>query len=93
MQLASDEGFKTEERKITVDEVFSEAKEVFVTGTAAGISYIESITHKDKTVVFNDSKIGDLTHDLLRTLKGIQYGSLEDRFGWLVDCESDVSGR
>ena len=93
LQLASNEGFKTEERMISVDEVFSEAKEVFVTGTAAGISYIESITHNDETVVFNDGKIGDITHGLLRTLKGIQYGSLEDRFGWLVDCESDVTGR
>jgi branched-chain amino acid aminotransferase len=90
LQLAADEGVKTEERKISVEEAFSEAKEVFVTGTAAGISYIESITHKDRTVIFCDGKIGELTHELLKTLKGIQYGALEDRFGWLVDCESEI---
>ena len=88
LQLASDMGIKTEERKISIEEVFSEAEEVFVTGTAAGVSYIESLTHHEKTAVFNGGKIGERTLILQKTLKSIQYGALEDRHGWMVDCGS-----
>ncbi|MBN1522850.1 MAG: branched-chain-amino-acid transaminase [Spirochaetales bacterium] len=87
IQIARDMGIKTEERKIAIEEVLSEAKEVFVTGTAAGISYIDSITHEGKTAEFNNGKIGDISHELLITLKGIQYGAKEDKFGWMVDVE------
>jgi branched-chain amino acid aminotransferase len=85
--LAQNMGIKTEERKISIDEVFDNAKESFVTGTAAGISYIESITHKDKTIVFGDGKMMELTQTLLKTLKGIQYGAMEDKFNWLVEID------
>jgi branched-chain amino acid aminotransferase len=87
LTLAQDMGIKTEERKISIEEVMSEAKETFVTGTAAGISYIESITHKGKTVVFGDGKIMELTSSLLNTLKGIQYGAVEDKYGWMVNVD------
>ena len=85
--LAESMDLKTEERKISVDEAFSEAREVFVSGTAAGVTYIESITHEGKTVIFNNGKMGEVTHSFLRTLKGIQYGSIEDRFNWMVSAE------
>jgi len=81
--LAEEMGIKTEERRISIEEVLSDAKEVFVTGTAAGISYVESITHKDKTTVFCEGKMGEVTHQLLITLKGIQYGAIEDKHGWM----------
>ena len=84
IQLAQDRGVKTAERRITIDEVMSEAVESFVTGTAAGISYIESISHQGSEVVFRDRKIGDLTRNLLHELKGIQYGAVEDRHNWMV---------
>ena len=42
-----------------MEEALSQSSEVFVTGIAAGIAYIESITYRDKTVVFNDGKMGD----------------------------------
>jgi len=85
LTLAEGLGVKTEERKISIDEVISEAKEAFVTGTAAGVAYIESITHKDKTVVFGDGKIMELTCTLLNTLKGIQYGAVPDKYNWMVN--------
>ncbi len=87
LQIARDRGLKTEERKISVEEAFSEAKEVFVTGTAAGVTYIESITMDDKTVTFGNGKMGELTRYFLKTLKGIQYGAIEDKYGWMVPCE------
>jgi len=83
LTLAKDMGVKTEERKISIKEAMSESKECFVTGTAAGLSYIESITKEDKTAVFNNGKMGELSLGLLKTLKGIQYGTVEDKFGWM----------
>ena len=83
MQLARDRGMRVDERKIDIAEVMDSAREAFVTGTAAGVSYIESITHGGKTRVFNEGKIGAATHDLQVTLKGIQYGAVEDTHGWM----------
>jgi branched-chain amino acid aminotransferase len=85
LSLAEETGVSVEERRISIDEVLSEGREVFVTGTAAGIAYIDSITHKGKTVVYNSGEMGELTRSLQHTLKGIQYGAIEDRHGWMVD--------
>lgn len=87
LQLARDMGVKAEERKISIDEALEEGRECFVSGTAAGLSYIESITHNGKEVVFNDRKMGELSRQLLVTLKGIQYGKVEDTHGWMVPVE------
>ncbi len=86
--LAGEKGMKTEERRISVEEVFSSAKEAFVTGTAAGISHFESITHEGKTVKFGDGSMGELSRDLLKTLKGIQYGAVPDRHKWMFEAKA-----
>jgi branched-chain amino acid aminotransferase len=83
--LAREMGVTVEERKISIDEAMSEAKETFVTGTAAGLTYFESLTHEGKKAVFNEGKMGDLSTELLHTLKGIQYGAVEDKHGWMVE--------
>jgi len=83
LELAASLGVTTEERRISIDEAMSEGVECFVTGTAAGVSYLESLTHQGKTSVFGNGKMGELTTTLLRTLKGIQYGALPDTFNWM----------
>ena len=83
--LAGDLGVNVEERKVAIEEVMSEAVETFVTGTAAGVSYIESITYKEKTAVFNNGRQGELTSELQKLLKAIQYGATADNRGWMVD--------
>ncbi len=88
LQIARDKGLKTEERNISIAEVFSQAREVFATGTAAGVSYIGSITHQGDKKVFEDGKMGEFTSYALKKLKGIQYGACEDRYGWMLDVES-----
>jgi branched-chain amino acid aminotransferase len=87
LQIAGDMGVKTKERKISIQEAMQEGKECFVSGTAAGLSYIESITYNDSTVVFNEGKMGELSEQLLLTLKGIQYGKIEDRHGWMFPID------
>ncbi len=83
IELAGDMGTKVEERKVPIAEVMEKADECFVTGTAAGVSYIESITLKGKTLVLNKGVQGELTTELQKTLKKIQYGAIEDTKGWM----------
>lgn len=85
LSIAEKMGITTEERKISIDEAMSSGKEVFVTGTAAGVSFIESITHNGKTKEYSKGRPGDLTLALAKKLKGIQYGLEEDTFGWMVE--------
>jgi branched-chain amino acid aminotransferase len=84
IELARDKGVTVSERKISIDEVFSEAQECFVSGTAAGATPIESLTYEGRTVVFNERKAGGFTMDIRDTIKGIQYGTLPDTKGWMV---------
>ncbi|GHV74966.1 branched-chain-amino-acid aminotransferase [Spirochaetia bacterium] len=84
IELAKDRKVKVAERPIAIDEVFAEAKECFVSGTAAGATPIESLTYQGKKAVFNGGKVGELTAELRDTLKGIQYGARPDTKGWMV---------
>ena len=79
--LARDLGVTVEERTIEIEEVLSDAVETFLTGTAAGVTHVSSVTHEGRTAQFGD--IGQLTRQLRDRLKGIQYGALEDRHGWM----------
>ncbi|MBO5137672.1 MAG: branched-chain-amino-acid transaminase [Spirochaetaceae bacterium] len=82
IHLARQQGVTVEERLVSIDEVMSSAKECFVTGTAAGITPIESLTHKGTEKVFNKRKPGELGEKLQKILKGTQYGTMEDSNNW-----------
>ena len=84
IELACDRGIKTSERKIAIEEAMDCSQECFVTGTAAGVTPINSITHKGRKAVFNEGKTGPLSAELRDTLKGIQYGKIPDTRGWLL---------
>jgi branched-chain amino acid aminotransferase len=84
IELARDRNLKVTERKITIEEVLSEGKECFVSGTAAGATPIASLTYQGKKVIFNNGNVGDLTAALRDTIKGIQYGIIPDTKGWMV---------
>ena len=84
IELARDQGVKVSERKIPIEEALEEAKECFVSGTAAGAVPITSINYKEKKTVFSEGKTGEFTASMRDTLKGIQYGKLPDTKGWMV---------
>jgi branched-chain amino acid aminotransferase len=84
IELARDQGVKTSERRVSIDEVLSDAKECFVCGTAAGVTPINSLTHQGKKTVFNNNKEGEFTAGMRKTLKGIQYGTVPDTKGWMT---------
>jgi len=82
-------GYEVEERKISVDELIEAQKtgkleEVFGTGTAAVISPVGKLRYVDDVMLINNGEIGPLSQKLYDTMTGIQYGKLEDKFGWRV---------
>lgn len=88
-QLAEDLGLKVERRAVEVTELpsFSEAG---ACGTAAVISPIGSIfdPQTNETVVYGDgTTAGPWCVKLYETLRGIQYGELEDKHGWTTIVE------
>lgn len=81
-------GYKVEERELSIDELMEagrngKLKEAFGTGTAAVISPVGQLYYKGEEIVINDFKTGELTQKLYDTLTGIQWGRLEDKYGWV----------
>ena len=58
-------------------------KEAFGSGTAAVITPVGSLCYKDECLNVGDGGVGSLTRKLYDTLTGIQYGRIEDKFGWV----------
>jgi len=86
--LAAEWGYKVEERKISISEVYESSangslKEVFGSGTAAVISPVGLIEHNGEQIKIGDGKIGDFAKRLFDEITGFQYGKIEDRHGWM----------
>ena len=80
------------EREISIDEVVNAYDKgdlvgVFGTGTAAIISPVGWLTYKDKQMVLNDGKPGELDMKLFDEITSIQYGLKEDTHNWLIPVE------
>ncbi len=89
IKLCKSWGYEVEERRISVDELLEAQKtgkleEVFGTGTAAVISPVGKLRYVDDVMLINNGEIGPLSQKLYDTMTGIQYGKLEDKFGWRV---------
>ena len=87
LQLLRDKGFEVEERRLSVDELISAARdgsleEAFGSGTAAVVSPIGTLFYKGETFTISGGGIGPVAQDLYDTLTGIQWGKVEDPYGW-----------
>ena len=81
-------GYKVSERLLSVDELVSalesgKLEEAWGCGTAAVVSPIGKLAYGDKEYVVSGGQIGEVTQKLYDTLTGIQWGKLEDTFGWV----------
>ena len=81
-------GYKVSERLISVDELVEAMKsgtleEAWGCGTAAVVSPIGRLMYEDVEYVINGEKIGEVTQKLYDILTGIQWGKIEDSFGWV----------
>lgn len=89
INLCKSWGLDVEEKRISVDEILEAQKngkleEVFGTGTAAVISPVGKLRYVDDVMLINNGEIGPISQKLYDTMTGIQYGKLDDPFGWRV---------
>ena len=92
IQMCKSLGYEVEERRISVEELVDAAKsgaleECFGTGTAAVISPVGKLRYKDDVFVINKNEIGAVSQKLYDTITGIQWGKIEDTFGWTVNID------
>ncbi|MBR1751334.1 MAG: branched-chain amino acid aminotransferase [Ruminococcus sp.] len=92
LEVCKKKGIKATERRITIQEVADaydagKLDEVFGTGTAAVISPVGHLKWGDKVMTINDNKIGKISQMLYDTMTGIQWGKIEDEFGWTVKID------
>jgi len=89
IEVMKEWGYKVNETRFTIDEIFKAGEEgrleeVFATGTAAVISPVGELYWEDKKLVINNGEIGELSQKLYDELYGIQTGEIEDKRGWTV---------
>ena len=87
LELLRKEGYKVSERLLSIDELEAAMEngtleEAWGCGTAAVISPIGELAYKGKKFSVCGGKIGEVTQHLYDTLTGIQWGKIEDTFGW-----------
>ena len=89
LEVLRKEGYKVSERLLSLDELIEALKagkleEAWGCGTAAVVSPIGELCYKDTKYTINNGEIGEVTQHLYDTLTGIQWGKVEDTFGWIM---------
>jgi branched-chain amino acid aminotransferase len=72
-------GLTVEERPLAIDELLTDAVEVFCTGTAWTVKSVRELAPRDRTVRFARQ---DVCAQLWEVISGVQSGRREDPFGW-----------
>lgn len=90
IEVLKKEGYKVSERLLSVDELGEALKngtleEAWGCGTAAVVSPIGELCYKGEKFAINNGEIGKVTQHLYDTLTGIQWGKIEDTFGWIEE--------
>lgn len=88
--VLKEQGFEVEERLLSIDELSAAMEngtleEAWGCGTAAVVSPIGELCYKGVKYPVNNGKIGEVTQMLYDTLTGIQWGKIEDKFGWIKE--------
>ena len=87
IEVLKSKGFKVSERLLSIDELDEvlkngTLKEAWGCGTAAVVSPIGELCYKGVKYPVNNGEIGETTQMLYDTLTGIQWGKIDDTFGW-----------
>jgi branched-chain amino acid aminotransferase len=96
LEIARDSGFIVERRRVAYEEL-AEFDEVIAAGTAAALVPVGSITMRSRGEKFEYScggqkEGGEVCVKLLKTLRGIQSGTVEDTFGWNYEAQAPPKG-
>ncbi len=87
IQLLQEFGIQVEERPIDINELvtaYREGKltEAFGSGTAASMSYIQSLTYKEERLELKDVSEWDIAPKIKKHLDDIRYGRIDDKYNW-----------
>lgn len=90
IEFLKSEGLEVSERLLSVEELAQAMtdgtlEEAWGCGTAAVISPIGELCYKDHKYIVNNNEIGKLSQHLYDSITGIQWGEIEDKFGWTVE--------
>jgi branched-chain amino acid aminotransferase len=90
IQILKDEGYKVEERPISIHEIIEAEKngtllEAFGCGTYVGIAMVEEIAYKDKHIKLPEQY--PLATFLNKKLNDIRTLHVPDKYGWIVEVE------
>lgn len=93
IEVLKNKGYKVSERLLSIDELTDalengRLEEAWGCGTAAVVSPIGMLSYKDKEYPVNGGKIGAITQELYDTLTGIQWGKIEDSYGWVYKIDN-----
>lgn len=82
-------GIPVSERRISVDELLAAVQsgaleEAFGSGTAAVVSPIGELFIGGQAYTINNNEIGPVARKLYDQLTGIQWGRIEDPYGWTI---------
>lgn len=85
-------GMKVTEKRISIDEVINshqsgKLQEIFGTGTAAVVSPVGELKYADQIITIGDGKVGPIAHKFYDAITDIQYGKIQDPFGWIIPVE------
>ena len=88
IQLLKELGLDVEERQLSIDEIEEAYKkgtlrEVFGTGTAATISKIKELCHRDLVMTF-DTDQWEVAPEIKKRMTAIKEGIAEDKYGWMI---------
>ena len=86
-QLAEDMGLKIEKRPIEFTAEIGTFDEAGACGTAAVITPIGTIFDPDNNKTYTFRTVGPVSQKLYNTYRGIQLGTVEDKYGWNTAIE------
>lgn len=92
IEVLKKEGYTVNERLLSLEELGKALEdgtleEAWGCGTAAVVSPIGELCYKDTKFIINNGEIGPVTQHLYDTLTGIQWGRVEDTYGWTKPIE------
>ena len=90
IEVLKGKGYTVSERLLSIDELTAAMadgtlEEAWGCGTAAVVSPIGELAYNGEKYPVNGGQIGPVTQMLYDTLTGIQWGKIEDPYGWTVE--------
>ncbi len=87
IELADAWGLKTEQRKVSVEELIQgiesgQVTEAFAAGTAATITHISKIGYEGKDYELPAVETREFSNKVFQYLNDLRYGKIEDPYGW-----------